>query len=139
MISQQKSVDLWMTISIENRKITTPIYAKPMVLHLYISPDSCRPPGVLTGLVMGTAMIFYQLCSRPKDIENKLQEFFGQLLDCGYQETTLVPLFERAITNDQRYISYSPEYRAYLTRKKKKPKDAGSSFTYPITPKFTCI
>ena len=105
-----------MTISIENRKITTTLYEKPMALHLYIPPHSCHPPGVLTGLIMGQVLRFYQLCSEQKDIEIKLKEFFGHLLDSGYQVPTLIPLFNKAITNAQRYISHSPEYRTHLKR-----------------------
>ena len=100
-----------MTIFIENRKIFTTIYEKPMALHQYIPPHSCHPPGVLTGLVMGQVLRLYQLCSKIEYINTKLQEFFGHLLDIGYQESTRVPLFNSAITNAQNYISHSPEYR----------------------------
>ena len=40
-----------MTIRIEAGKIVTALYAKPLALYQYIPPDSCHPPGILTGLV----------------------------------------------------------------------------------------
>ena len=118
-----------MTIFIENRKILTTIYEKPMALHQYIPPHSCHPPGVLTGLVMGQVLRFYQLCSKTEDIETKLLEFFGHLLDSGYKEPSLVPVFNRAIINAQKYISQSPEHRARI--KWEREIDAESSYICP--------
>ena len=128
---RQRSVDFMdMTIFIENRKILTTIYEKPMALHQYIPPHSCHPPGVLTGLVMGQVLRFYQLCSKTEDIETKLLEFFGHLLDSGYKEPSLVPLFNRAIINAQKYISQSPEYRARI-KWEKEEKNKRRVFLHP--------
>ena len=38
-----------MTIEIEDGKIVTSLYAKPLALYLYIPPHSCHAPGVHTG------------------------------------------------------------------------------------------
>jgi hypothetical protein len=42
-----------MTIRIEGEQLVTTIYAKPMALYQYIPPNSCHPPGILTGFVFG--------------------------------------------------------------------------------------
>ncbi len=89
-----------MTIKIkEKRLISTTIYAKPMALYQYISPNSCHPPGVLTGLVFGQILGIYQLCSLSKDIDKELSLFYRRLLNCRYKPEILLPLFEKGINN----------------------------------------
>ncbi len=43
-------MDLW--LKIKGKKVTTSLYAKPMVLHLYLPPHSCHAPKVLSGLIL---------------------------------------------------------------------------------------
>jgi hypothetical protein len=42
-----------LTITLENCRLNTAIYAKPMALHLYIPPASSHAPGITTGLIFG--------------------------------------------------------------------------------------
>ena len=63
---------------------------------------------------MGQVLRLYQLCTKPADIEAKLHEFFGYLLDRGFQATKLILLFDQGITNALDFISCSPEYRKQL-------------------------
>ena len=97
-----------MRISIESGKYETFLYEKPLALHLYLPPHSAHPPGVITGLVMGNVLRIYQLCSREQDIEQELVSFYGHLRNRGYQDSTLSPLFDKAIANAVNYIS-TPE------------------------------
>jgi hypothetical protein len=68
-----------MTIKIEGEWLITTIYAKPMALYQYIPPNSCHPPGVLTGLVFGQILRIYQLCSLSEDINKELFLFYRRL------------------------------------------------------------
>ena len=91
------SVDfLDITVSICNGVISTTLYEKALNLYLYISPHSCHPPGVLTGLVLGNCHRIYSLCSAQSDARHHLSNFYRRLLRRGYNSTTLLPLFQRA-------------------------------------------
>ena len=84
------------TIRISNGSITTTLFEKVLNLYLYISPHSCHPPGVLTGLVLGNCHRIYSLCSDSSDITKHLRNFYRRLQRRGYNDTTLLPLFRRA-------------------------------------------
>ena len=58
------AVFMYMNLYIVEGKIQTSLYTIPLVLHLYIPPHSCHPPGVLTGTVFGNILRIYQLCSK---------------------------------------------------------------------------
>ncbi len=60
-----------LTISIAANKITTTIYKKPQNLYLYIPPSSAHPKGILRGLVTGSVLRFYRLCTNPADSTQK--------------------------------------------------------------------
>jgi hypothetical protein len=87
-----------MTIRNEGEWLVTTIYAKPMVLYQYIPPNSCHPPGILTGLVFGQILQIYQLCSLSQYINKELSIFYKCLLNRGYTSTKLLPLFKKALT-----------------------------------------
>ena len=108
-----------MTIKIVGSKIETDLFEKPLALHLYISPHSCHPPGVIIGLVMGNVLRIFQLCSGQVDIEDHLCKFFARLLDQGYQSKKMTPWFDRAICNAKKYLSRSETYRNHLKELKK--------------------
>ena len=60
-----------MTISINKSNcIETTLFEKRLNLHLYIPPHSAHPPGLLPGIVYGTLVRIFTLCS---DNEDKLQ------------------------------------------------------------------
>jgi len=98
-----------MSLSIVNGKIHSTLYEKPMALHLYIPPSSAHPPGVLAGLVMGNVLRIFQICSVHEDREQRLNQFLERLLNRGHQESTLLPLFKKAIDNAIEYLSKSDE------------------------------
>ena len=84
------------TISIAHGHVSTTLYEKALNLYLYISPHSCHPPGVLSGLVLGNCHRIYTLCSDRNDAKRHLSNFYRRLLRRGYSRTILLPLFERA-------------------------------------------
>jgi hypothetical protein len=61
-----------LTISIENGRISTSIYSKPLSLHLYIPPNSCHAPGIAKALILGHTLQVLRLCSKQSDIKYKL-------------------------------------------------------------------
>jgi hypothetical protein len=78
----------------------------------YIStspPNSCHPPGILTGLIFGQVLWIFQLCSLREDIDKELSLSYKRLLNCGYLTPKLIPLFKKSITNAISYLSLSPQ------------------------------
>ena len=106
------------TISIENGKLITKLFKKPLALQLYIPPHSCHPPGVITGLIIGNVLWIFCLCSKPQDTTKELCSFFNAILDRGYQYTSIQPIFEWAIDNATSYLTHTNEYREQLKQKK---------------------
>jgi hypothetical protein len=115
---RKKLIFMDMTIQIEGGKIITTIYAKPMALYQYIPPNSCHPPGVLTGLIYGQILRIYQLCSRSKDIDKELSLFHTRLLNRGYATNKLIPFFEKGINNAISYLSQTQEQRDAIKKAK---------------------
>ena len=115
---RKKLIFMDMTIQIEGERITTTIYAKPLALYQYIPPNSCHPPGVLTGLVFGQILRIYQLCSHSKDIDKELSLFHTRLLARGYISKKLLPIFEKGINNAISYLSQTPEQRNAIKKAK---------------------
>jgi hypothetical protein len=105
----KKLIFMDMTIQIVYNKLVTTIYAKPLALHQYIPPNSCHPPGVLTGLIFGKVLWIFQLGSLSEDINKELSLFYKRLLNRGYLTPKLIPLFEKGITNAISYLSLSPQ------------------------------
>ncbi len=98
-----------MTIQIIDNKLVTTIYAKPLALYQSFPPNSCHPPGSLTGLVYGQIFRIYQLCSLSKDIDKELSLFYKRLLNCGYLTPKLIPLFMKGINNAILYLSLTTQ------------------------------
>ncbi len=87
-----------MTIQVKWEKIITTIYAKPMALYQYIPPNSCHPPGVLTGLIFGQILWIYQQCSQSKDINKELSIIHMRLQNRGYASKNYFPSLRRVLT-----------------------------------------
>ncbi len=107
-----------MTIQIKGERITTTIYAKPLALYQYIPPNSCHPPGVLTGLVFGKILRIYQLCSHSKDIVKELSLFHTRFQTRGYISEKLLPIFEKGINNAISHLSQTPEQQDAIKKAK---------------------
>jgi hypothetical protein len=98
-----------LTITLQNCRFSTSIYAKPMSLHLYIPPSSSHAPGIATGLIFGHILRLYCLCSHQHDIDNELSLFYQRLIDCGHSPTQILPLFKRAESNAQERVAKETE------------------------------
>ena len=87
-----------LTISLQNGRFTTNLYAKPLALHLYIPPSSCHTPGLVHGLIHSHLHRIMTLCTHQTDINREISSFYTHLLDRGYSPTHLFPLFLSAET-----------------------------------------
>ena len=136
IFSERKKSVVFMdlTISIENGKIVTSLYSKPLALYLYLPPHSCHAPGVLTGLVFGMILRIHRLCSKEEDIDKELHLFVSRLLDRGYDLDKLKPLISKAIYNAQSYLAKSKEQRERLTKKKEEAAKSQVNFHLPFHP-----
>jgi hypothetical protein len=125
-----------MTIQVKGEKIVTTIYTKPLALYQYIPPNSCHPPGALTGLIFGQILRIYQLCSHSKDVNKELSLLHTHLLTRGYASNKLLPLFEKGINNAISYLSQTSEQRDAI-KKAKIGKSNNEYFSIsPTTPKI---
>ncbi len=109
-------MDLW--LKIEEKKVVTSLYVKPMALHLHIPPHSCHAPGVLPGIVFGNVIQILQFCSRVVDVTWEIKLFLHHLLDHGDQLAQLTLLFQQAMDNAKVYLQHTA--LDYLCAKSKK-------------------
>jgi hypothetical protein len=105
-----------------------------LALYQYIPPNSCHPPGVLTGLIFGQVLWIFQLCSLSEDINKELSLFYKHLLNRGYLTPKLIPLFEKGITNAISYLSLSPQQQELRAKIKAGKPDERISFHIPYHP-----
>ena len=92
-----------------------------MNLYQYLPPNSCHPPGVLTGLIMGGVLRILQLCSDRNDADGHIFNFYHRLISRGHQPTNLLPIFDKAITNAEAYIAnYSTSTKSSKSVARKK-------------------
>jgi hypothetical protein len=69
-----------LTISITTNKISTSIYKKTQNLYLYIPPSSAHPKGILHGLITGSILRYYRLCTNLADANQKMQQLYSSLI-----------------------------------------------------------
>jgi hypothetical protein len=93
------------TISINDNKLSTTIYEKPQNLYLYIPPSSAHPKGILRGLITGSILRYYRLCTHSADAIQQSQRLYHRLIKRGYTPEKLIPLFHLAHAHAQAYIS----------------------------------
>jgi hypothetical protein len=125
-----------LNIEIEDGRIVTLLYAKPMALYLYIPPNSSHAPGILTGLVYGQVLQVYQLCLQSKDINTKLAAFYRQLRVRGYHPRQLLLLFKKAINNACTYLSCMDDEQRFIAKEKKDASKQRVFFHLPFHPQL---
>jgi hypothetical protein len=123
-----------MTIKIEGPHIETNLFEKPLSLYLYIPPHSYHAPGVSASTVMGKVLRIHQLYTHPTDISQHLRKFYGRLLERGYQQDTLIPLFQKAITATEEYLQTSDDYRQIIKIQQQEANKRRVFFHLPFHP-----
>ena len=93
-----------MAISIENGKVETAIYSKPLALYLYIPPHFCHSPGILPGIVYGMVLQIHQLCTKEMDVDKEMYLFVRRVLDRRHNLDENKTIFSNAITNAKQYL-----------------------------------
>jgi hypothetical protein len=91
-----------LTISIDNNgKVQYKTFQKPMNLFLYIPAHSTHPPGLLKSLIYGLISTYSRQNSQEHDFMNMIQLFWNRLLDRGYKQEQLLPIFQDALTKNK--------------------------------------
>jgi hypothetical protein len=86
-----------MTLSIQRDRITTTLYEKPSNYHLYITPHSCHPPGLLRGMLYGMVNRLHTLVSDKPDRDARTISALRHLQRRVYQPQDIHPLLSSAI------------------------------------------
>jgi len=95
----QDSVDfLDLNISIENGRIVTRTYEKPLNKFLYIPPTSAHSPGVLKSTIHGNVRRYWFQNSNIEDYKNQVRKFKSRLEARGHAHADLVPIFKEVFT-----------------------------------------
>ena len=98
-----------MHIKIEEDKIVTSLYAKPLALHFYTPSHSFHAPGLLSAFISGMTLGIFQLCSGKDDMDQELTVFMRRLRERGHKLDGITPKVSRAIKNAQKYLARSDE------------------------------
>jgi hypothetical protein len=74
-----------MTITLlPSGRIKTRLYEKPLNLHLYLSPHSAHPPGLVSGLIHGMLYRILLLTTDRSDTYQDIRNFYSRLRNRGY-------------------------------------------------------
>jgi len=85
-----------LTLRIDDFRVVTSIYEKPLNLHLYIPPHSSHTPSARTGLVTGNVFRILRLTTERSDQLASLSSFYLHLLARGYKTKFLQFAFQQA-------------------------------------------
>jgi hypothetical protein len=117
-----------LTISISHcDKVEFKLYQKEINKYLYIPPTSNHPKSLLSNIIVQELKRYCLYCSITSDFEELAKKFWTRLLNRGYDEAFLTPLFENIPSREallQNLLS--------STTKKKKNKDTNNSRNGPI-------
>ena len=94
-------------ISLQDGQFHFTLHEKELNLHLYIPSYSAHPPGLLPGMVYGNLFRIHNLCSDPKDQQDRTRDFYNRLIRRGWKRDQLLPLFHKAIPKAKAYTGPS--------------------------------
>ena len=81
-----------LTISIENCRIVTRTYQKPMNLYQYIPPHSNHPPNMIKGIIYGLVSTFYRQNTKTEDYHDIVLKTFHRFVARGWSKSTIKSL-----------------------------------------------
>jgi hypothetical protein len=91
-------------ISIENGKLKTNLFVKPM--QIYLDFKSNHPTHCKVGLIYGQALRIIERCSDPVDADLHLEKLKGKLLGRDYPDKMIQSQFQRAKKSDRKKLIY---------------------------------
>ena len=86
------------TLSIEDGRIVSRTYQKPMNLFLYLPPSSSHPPGCIKGTIYGLINRYHAQNTYRKDYLYFVTMLYKHLLDRGWEREHIRKLMIEAIT-----------------------------------------
>ena len=84
------------TVTINNGRITSSIYEKPLNLHLYITSNSSHAPGTLKSLIFGAFRRAITLSTFPEDRARYLGQLSYHLRQRGHSPRRISRLYKQA-------------------------------------------
>ena len=96
-------------LTLHHGKIQSTLHEKEHNLYLYITPHSAHPKGMLNGLIFGNTLRIHRLCSNPQQIRHNINAFYQRLINHGYHNNVLTPIFRKATYNALAYLACSPK------------------------------
>ena len=76
-------------VKMEDGKIYTDLYAKPIDKHLYLNSKSCHPPSTKKGLVFGLGLRLKRICKKPLDYDYQRRILIKKLRQRDYSGKTI--------------------------------------------------
>jgi hypothetical protein len=82
--------------TIKNGKIETDLYRKETDRNQYLLPESCHPKQCTRSLPFSLALRLVRICSEKENLDKRLVELKGLLLERGYKQKVIESAFDRA-------------------------------------------
>jgi hypothetical protein len=101
------STSLDLTITINEGKIHTTTYQKPLNLYLYIPPLSAHPHSCIKGLITGEILWYWNQNSTPEELIDITTLFIQCLINRGHTIQNLIPILLTAASTIDNHLSTS--------------------------------
>jgi hypothetical protein len=89
--------------------ISTKTYQKPTNLHLYITPNSAHPSGVLKSIIYSNLRRYWLQNTNVQDFINIVQQFANRLTARGYDKNKIINLFTEAAKQIDNLVATKPK------------------------------
>ena len=91
-------------------RICTDIYTKPMDIHLYLLPTSCHPKHCCKNIPYSLALRLRRICSDSNTFELRAKELTNQLHSRGYLKQDIASAIDKARQRSRdALLSYKPK------------------------------
>ena len=109
-ISDNSNIFLDTTSILEDDKIKTDIYCKPVDTHQYLLPSSSHPRHVIKNLPKGLSLRVKRICSDNETCDKRLNELRGHLRARGYEDQKIDTAFAKSrAANRDTLLQYKPK------------------------------